>query len=85
MPIGARVKARIVRLDRKGRPEGRVTEIIERSQAPIIGRLLLESTSIPVEAIAATCGFATPETMRRAFARRVGASPAAYRSRFAAA
>jgi ribonuclease R len=38
-----RVKARIVRLDRKGRPEGRVTEIIERSQAPIIGRLLLES------------------------------------------
>ncbi len=38
-----RVKARIVRLDRKGRPEGRVTEIIERSNAPIIGRLLQES------------------------------------------
>ncbi len=38
-----RVKARIVRLDRKGRPEGRVTEIIERSDAPIIGRLLQES------------------------------------------
>jgi ribonuclease R len=38
-----RVKARIVRLDRKGRPEGRVTEIIERSSAPIIGRLLQES------------------------------------------
>ena len=38
-----RVKARIVRLDRKGRPEGRVTEIVERSGAPIIGRLLLES------------------------------------------
>ncbi|NCT99259.1 MAG: ribonuclease R [Comamonadaceae bacterium] len=37
-----RVKARIVRLDRKGRPEGRVTEIIERSTAPIIGRLLQE-------------------------------------------
>ncbi len=37
-----RVKARIVRLDRKGRPEGRVTEIIERSTAPIIGRLLHE-------------------------------------------
>lgn len=49
------------------------------------GRLLLESTSIPVETIATACGFATPETMRRAFARRVGASPAAYRSRFAAA
>ncbi len=37
-----RVMARIVRLDRKGRPEGRVTEIIERSDAPIIGRLLQE-------------------------------------------
>ena len=38
-----RVKARIVRTDRKGRPEGRVTEIIERSSSPIIGRLLQES------------------------------------------
>jgi ribonuclease R len=37
-----RVKARIVRYDRKGRPEGRVTEIIERSPHPIIGRLLQE-------------------------------------------
>ena len=48
-------------------------------------RLLLESTTAPVETIATRCGFATPETMRRAFARRVGASPARYRSRFAAA
>ena len=38
-----RVKARIVRLDRKGRPEGRVVEILERSPQPIIGRLLQES------------------------------------------
>ncbi len=38
-----RVKARIVRLDRKGRPEGRVVEILERSKQPIIGRLLQES------------------------------------------
>ena len=37
-----RVKARIVRHDRKNRPEGRVTEIIERSPNPIIGRLLQE-------------------------------------------
>ncbi|MFW9593994.1 MAG: ribonuclease R family protein, partial [Macromonas sp.] len=37
-----RVKARVVRYDRKGRPEGRVTEIVERSNAPIIGRLLQE-------------------------------------------
>ena len=38
-----RVKARIVRSDRKGRPEGRVLEIVERSTQPIIGRLLQES------------------------------------------
>ncbi|WP_409338546.1 ribonuclease R [Curvibacter cyanobacteriorum] len=38
-----RVKVRIVRSDRRGRPEGRVLEIIERSQQPIIGRLLQES------------------------------------------
>ncbi|HBH38474.1 MAG TPA: ribonuclease R, partial [Curvibacter sp.] len=38
-----RVKARIVRFDRKGRPEGRVLEILERSPQPIIGRLLQES------------------------------------------
>ncbi len=38
-----RVKVRVVRLDRKGRPEGRVTEILERSTSPIIGRLLQES------------------------------------------
>jgi ribonuclease R len=38
-----RVRARIVRHDRKGRPEGKVTEIIERAPQPIIGRLLQES------------------------------------------
>ena len=38
-----RVKVRIVRNDRKGRPEGRVVEIVERSAQPIIGRLLQES------------------------------------------
>ena len=38
-----RVKARVVRFDRKGRPEGRVLEIIERPAQPIIGRLLQES------------------------------------------
>ncbi len=38
-----RVKARVVRFDRKGRPEGRVVEILERSKQPIIGRLLQES------------------------------------------
>jgi len=37
-----RVRVRIVRLDRKGRPEGRVLDIVERRKAPIIGRLLYE-------------------------------------------
>jgi ribonuclease R len=38
-----RVRVRIQRVDRKGRPEGRVLDIIERRRTPIIGRLLLES------------------------------------------
>ncbi|MBK7263972.1 MAG: ribonuclease R [Rubrivivax sp.] len=38
-----RVRARVLRHDRKGRPEGRVLDIIERRRLPIIGRLLLES------------------------------------------
>ncbi len=37
-----RVKVRVVRLDRKGRPEGLVLEIVERRKTPIIGRLLNE-------------------------------------------
>ena len=37
-----RVKVRVVRQDRRGRPEGRVLEIIERPPHPIIGRLLNE-------------------------------------------
>ena len=37
------VKVSIVRQDKRGRPEGRVTEIIERPKQAIIGRLLHES------------------------------------------
>lgn len=37
-----KVKVLILRQDRRGRPEGRVTEILERSSSPIIGRLLNE-------------------------------------------
>ena len=44
--------------------------------------IVLQSTSAPVEAVAAECGFGTVETMRRAFHRRLGVGPAAYRSRF---
>jgi len=45
-------------------------------------RQLLEEAGDPVDAVAAKCGFGTPETMRRAFARRVGVAPAQYRARF---
>lgn len=43
---------------------------------------LLETTRSPVDQVAASCGFGTPETLRRAFARRLGVSPAQYRDRF---
>jgi transcriptional regulator GlxA family with amidase domain len=42
----------------------------------------LERGPDPVDQVAAACGFGTPETMRRAFARRVGIPPADYRARF---
>jgi ribonuclease R len=37
-----RVRVRVLRFDRKGRPEGRVLDILERRKTPIIGRLLHE-------------------------------------------
>jgi transcriptional regulator GlxA family with amidase domain len=45
-------------------------------------RQRLEQSADPVELVSACCGFGTPETMRRAFARRVGVPPAVYRARF---
>jgi ribonuclease R len=39
---GDRVRVRVQRYDRRGRPEGRVLEILDRRRRPIIGRLLLE-------------------------------------------
>jgi transcriptional regulator GlxA family with amidase domain len=45
-------------------------------------RIFLDSGDLPVETIARQTGFGTVETMRRAFRRRVGVSPAGYRSRF---
>jgi len=43
---------------------------------------LLETSATPVDQVALTCGFGTPETLRRAFARRLGVSPSHYRARF---
>jgi transcriptional regulator GlxA family with amidase domain len=45
-------------------------------------RLRLESTGQQLEAVARDCGFGAVETMRRAFHRRLGVGPAAYRDRF---
>ena len=54
---------------------------VERARLEV-ARRLLETTALPVDGIARTAGFGTVETMRRAFARRVGASPSEYRDRF---
>jgi transcriptional regulator GlxA family with amidase domain len=47
-----------------------------------VARRMLETTGLGVEGVARAAGFGTAETMRRAFARRVGASPSEYRDRF---
>jgi transcriptional regulator GlxA family with amidase domain len=54
---------------------------VERARVET-ARRLLEATSRGVADVAATCGFGSPETMRLAFRRTLGVSPAAYRSRF---
>jgi transcriptional regulator GlxA family with amidase domain len=45
-------------------------------------RIALEGSDAQIETIAGHCGFGTVETMRRAFHRRLGVGPGAYRSRF---
>jgi transcriptional regulator GlxA family with amidase domain len=42
----------------------------------------LEDTPDSIGAVAARCGFGTPETMRRVFLRSLGVGPAEYRRRF---
>jgi transcriptional regulator GlxA family with amidase domain len=42
----------------------------------------LERTMTPIETVAASCGFGSPETMRRAFLRVLGVGPSDYRARF---
>ncbi len=46
-------------------------------------RALLEAGNITPKQVSAQCGFANPDTLRRAFVRHVGVSPADYRKRFA--
>ena len=45
-------------------------------------RSVLETDPAPLEDVAARCGFAGAEVMRRAFQRRLGTSPSEYRQRF---
>jgi transcriptional regulator GlxA family with amidase domain len=45
-------------------------------------RRLLEDTTNGIDQIARSCGFGVAETMRRAFQRELGVSPAEYRRRF---
>jgi transcriptional regulator GlxA family with amidase domain len=45
-------------------------------------RAELESTSSSLDVIATACGLGTAESLRRAFQRRVGVAPDAYRRRF---
>jgi len=42
----------------------------------------LETTTVSLDVIAERCGFGTAESLRRAFQRRVGVAPDAYRRRF---
>jgi len=45
-------------------------------------RRLLESTDDPLDRVGAACGLRSVETLHRAFRRRLGTTPAAYRRRF---
>ncbi len=53
-----------------------VAERVERA------RELLETSRLPIPAVAAACGFGSPEALRHHFRTRLGASPAAYRTAF---
>ncbi|MEH2512285.1 transcriptional regulator GlxA family with amidase domain [Nitrobacteraceae bacterium AZCC 1564] len=45
-------------------------------------RRLLEDSETPLQRVASRCGFSSPDTMRRAFLRRIGIGPSDYRERF---
>src|SRR5262249_12696233 len=57
---------------------------VERVRVEAARRRLEDSTD-GVDAIAASCGFGTAETMRRTFLRHVRVAPSDYRTRFRAA
>ena len=59
-------------------------QYVERVRVEAARRRLEDSTD-GVDAIAASCGFGTAETMRRTFLRHVRVAPSDYRTRFRAA
>jgi len=61
-----------------GMPPGRYVDRIRLEAA----RRQLEDTTAGVEQTARSCGYGTPEAMRRAFVRALGVSPGEYRRRF---
>jgi transcriptional regulator GlxA family with amidase domain len=63
-----------------GEPVGRY---VDRVRVEAARRALEDDPSTNLAVIAARCGFGTAESLRRAFARRLGVSPDQYRRRFA--
>ncbi len=61
-----------------GMPPGRYVDRVRLEAA----RRRLEDTAAGVEQTASSCGYGTPEAMRRAFIRALGVSPGEYRRRF---
>ena len=81
--LAARVAMSPRHFARVFRTEVGCTPAVYVEQARVeVARRLLETTGLTVDEVARTAGFGTTETMRRAFARRVGASPTDYRARF---
>ncbi|MYT29996.1 MULTISPECIES: DJ-1/PfpI family protein [unclassified Streptomyces] len=64
--------------DETGMTPGRYVDRVRLEAA----RRRLEDTADGIEQISRHCGYGTPEAMRRAFLRVLGASPAEYRRRF---
>jgi transcriptional regulator GlxA family with amidase domain len=64
--------------DEVGDTPGRYVERVRLEAA----RHELETTGDTLDVIAGRCGFGTAETLRRAFQRRLGVAPDAYRRRF---
>jgi transcriptional regulator GlxA family with amidase domain len=67
--------------DEAGISPGRYVDKVRLETA----RRQLEDTAADINQVARACGYGTPESMRRAFVRTLGVSPAEYRRRFVAA